>query len=79
MANADPPSGPDMDGLDGRPTLIQQQDSRGDLLARDEPPAPGTGRRLSVQPPDGYSRPDPVNRAEARQRNYTVILQYRHT
>ena len=52
MATADPPPDQSSDELDGRPALTQNQSSRGNRLASDDPSAPGTRGRLSVRDPD---------------------------
>ena len=41
MATADPPPDESSDELNGRPTLTQNQSSRGNRLASDDPSAPG--------------------------------------
>ena len=74
MATADPPPDQSSDELGGRPALTQNQSSRGNRLASDDPSTPGTRRRLSVRHPDGYSCQDELNRSGARQRNHSSTI-----
>ena len=75
MATADPPPDESSDELGGRPALTQNQSSRGNRLASDDPSAPGTRGRLSVRDPDGYLCPDEQNRSGVRQRNHSTIIE----
>ena len=68
MATADPPPDESSDELDGRPVLTQNQSSRGNRLASDDPSAPGPERRLSARPHDVDVEHDASNRSEGRQR-----------
>ena len=71
MATADPPPDESSDELDGRPTLTQNQSSRGNRLASDDPSTPNPRGRLSVRHPDDYSRQDERNKSGTRQRSYS--------
>ena len=73
MATADPPPDQPSDELDGRPALTQNQSSRGNRLASDDPSTPGTRGRLSVRHLDGYSGQDEPNNTGARRRNHNTI------
>ena len=72
MATADPPPDESSDELGGRPTLTQNQSSRGNRLASDDPSAPGPERRLSARPHDVDVEHDASTRSEGRQRNHII-------
>ena len=73
MATADLPPDESSDELDGRPTLTQNQSSRGNRLASDDPSAPGPDGRFSARHHDVDVEHDASHRSDGRQRNHTII------
>jgi hypothetical protein len=74
MATADPPPDQSSDEPDGRPALTQNQSSRGNRLASDDPSTPGPEWRLSARPHDVDVEHDASNRSEGRQRNHSTVV-----
>ena len=75
MATADPPPDQSSDELGGRPALTQNQSSRGNRLASDDPSTPGPERRFSARPHDVDVEHDASNRSEGRQRNHNNMIE----
>ena len=74
MAAVDPPPDQSLTELDGRPTLTQNQSSRGNRLASDDPSTPGPERRFSARHHDVDVEHDASHRSEGRQRNHNYII-----
>ena len=71
MATADPPPDQSPDELDGRPALTQNQSSRGNRLASDDPSTPGPDERFSARHHDVDVEHNASHRSDGRQRNHT--------
>ena len=72
MATVDPPPDESSDELGGRPALTQNQSSRGNRLASDDPSTPGPERRFSARPRDVDVEHGASHRSDGRQRNHSM-------
>ena len=77
MATADPPPGESSDELGGRPALTQNQSSRRNRLASDDPSTPGPDGWFSARHHDVDVEHDASHRSDGRQRFYTIVISLR--